>query len=198
MEHWYNFSIENIEGEIWKDAFQYEGLYLVSNFSRIKAIKKNIILKNYIHNGYLKVVLSKCGKKKLKTIHRLLLMAFKDNPENKPCINHLDGNKLNIRLSNLVWSTYSENNQHAYDMGLKIFMPKFGKDHHNSKAIIQLDLNYGFVDEFECGFEAKRKLGFNNKTISKALLGQRKTAFGFKWMYKTDYEKLILNQKLAS
>ena len=51
---------------------------------------------------------------KIHKIHRLLAEHFISNPENKPCINHKDGNKLNNDLNNLEWATISENTKHAY------------------------------------------------------------------------------------
>lgn len=117
--------MENIE-EIWKDVVGYEGYYQISNLGRIKSL-------NYGKNGYAKILknsfiasykyyqikLYKDTKSKILKVHRLLAQAFIPNPENKPCINHIDGDKLNNDLSNLEWCTYSENIQHAFDTGLK-------------------------------------------------------------------------------
>lgn len=70
-------------------------------------------------NSYLIVGLVKDGKQILVYHHRLMAKAFIPNPENKPYVNHIDGNKQNNSLSNLEWVTASENVQHAYDV-LKI------------------------------------------------------------------------------
>jgi hypothetical protein len=52
-------------------------------------------------------------------IHRLVAQAFIPNPENKPQVNHIDGNKQNNNLINLEWVTVSENQLHSYKIGLK-------------------------------------------------------------------------------
>lgn len=126
VEHWKNLSLENIEGEIWKDIPEYLDIYMGSSFGRLKSLSvtrphsryagftqtsKEKILCQTPHN-YLLVVLSNNGKKNL-LVHRIIAKLFIPNPENKPEINHLDGNKLNNYCLNLQWSTRSENMQHA-------------------------------------------------------------------------------------
>ena len=68
--------------------------------------------------GYYQINLCINGKCKTFMFHRLMAIAFIDNPENLPCVNHIDGNKLNNSLSNLEWVTYKENSQHAVRTGL--------------------------------------------------------------------------------
>ena len=68
--------------------------------------------------GYETVVLTKNGSRKNFTVHKLVAWTFIPNPENKPQINHKDGNKLNNRVSNLEWVTEKENQIHKWKNGL--------------------------------------------------------------------------------
>jgi hypothetical protein len=109
--------------EIWKDIKNYEELYQISNFGRIKRLKNNRtmkekILKPYINNGYYKLLLYKKGISKRYSVSRLVSMNFIPNPKNKPQVNHIDGNKLNNKVDNLEWCTISENQKHAFKLGL--------------------------------------------------------------------------------
>jgi len=110
--------------EIWKDIDNYKGYYQVSNFGRIKSLRrrnilnscwiKERILKCWLTNklGYLQVVSYKY-KRKQYYCHRLVAKAFISNPDNKPEVNHKDGNKENNRVINLEWCTSKGNMHHA-------------------------------------------------------------------------------------
>lgn len=64
------------------------------------------------------------GKRATCLLHRLIAETFLPNPEGFPIVNHLDGNKKNNSVSNLEWCSYSMNNQHAVDTGLRRIIPK--------------------------------------------------------------------------
>ena len=130
----YPFHLEDLEGEIWKWIFGYEGLYQVSNFGRVKSFNGRWgsvqILKPVLQkNGYLTVSLCKNGKLKTVKIHRLVAETFLTNSDNLPEVNHKDGNKLNNCVENLEWCTGKENVQHALENGLR----KFGEERTDTK-----------------------------------------------------------------
>ena len=82
-------------------------------------------------DGYKVVGLWKNNKSTAKTVHRLIALAFLPNPENKPCVNHINGDKQDNRLENLEWATYSENTIHSFENGLQV-APK-GEEVYNAK-----------------------------------------------------------------
>lgn len=108
--------------EIFKDIKGYENLYKISNLGRVKSLhnESERFLSAHKKNGYPFIALCKNGKAKGQYLHRILAIHFIDNVENKSTVNHKNGIKSDFRLSNLEWMTQSENNQHAYDTGLKI------------------------------------------------------------------------------
>jgi len=117
--------------EDFKPIKGYENKYSISLNGDILNIRKNKLLKlTQDSNGYLRVTLTKNKKSILFSHHRLVAENFIPNPKNKPCINHVDGNKTNNSIGNLEWVTYSENHKHAYANGL---MNKKGQKHHFSK-----------------------------------------------------------------
>ena len=115
--------------EQWKSIEGYEGLYEVSNLGRVKALARTHrhghrhperIMSQSVSRGYPKVELSAAdGSRRSIPVHRLVCAAFYDNPEDKRCVNHIDGDKANNHVSNLEWATHSENEKHAYRIGLK-------------------------------------------------------------------------------
>ena len=120
--------IKNLENEIWKDCKGYEGLYQVSNKGRIKSyervrsnhtggiwIQEEAILKGKINNDNYRVVhlQQPKGKSKIEFVHRLVAIAFIDNPEHKTEVDHIDSNRLNNCVENLRWVTREENMKNA-------------------------------------------------------------------------------------
>ena len=94
--------------------------YEVSNMGNVRRKSTKTIRHTYLNNsGYPTIKLINNGKRISKCVHRLEAIAFLENKQEYPCINHKDGNKENNNIDNLEWCTYSYNNQHAYDHHLK-------------------------------------------------------------------------------
>ena len=116
-----------MQNECWKPIKDYEGIYEVSNYGRVKSLERVIynsgtknglytihekIIKQRINkkrHGYCELSLHKNGKEKRFKVHRLVAEAFIPNPNNLPEVNHIDGNKENNHASNLEWCTSKEN-----------------------------------------------------------------------------------------
>jgi len=114
--------VVDLEGEIWINVDGYDR-YLISNFIRIKSLpeplRKYEALLSPIKNstGYYMICLYKNGVSHPTGLHRIIAQAFIPNPENKPCVNHINNNPSDNRIENLEWCTYKENTQHAVKQG---------------------------------------------------------------------------------
>lgn len=100
----------------WRPVVGYENYYLVSILGNVKPIlrmgTRGTILKAANKQGYKSVGLSVGNKRKHLAVHRLVAQAFIPNPDNKPCVNHIDGTRDNNHASNLEWCTHQENMNH--------------------------------------------------------------------------------------
>ena len=185
--------------EVWKDIKGYEGQYIVSNLGNVRSLDRYVNtyhgpriclgqpLKQYIgHDGYLHVALSKCKKHKRIMVHRLVAEAFIPNPDNKPQVNHIDGNKQNNCVDNLEFCTASENQLHS----VRVLKHKpykipsmFGAKHWRSKIVLQIKEGK-IIAEFYGTREATRKTKIDDRSIGACCRGERKTAGGYEWKYK--------------
>lgn len=189
--------------EIWKDIKDYEGLYQVSNFGRVRSLNhyikqknnskklyKGQILKphsNHSGNGYYIIGLFKNNKRKSFLVHRLVAEAFIDNPENKPEVNHKDGITINNSVDNLEWATRREQMIHAYKHGLQIpaQLGKFNWDSFTGHPVRQLDIKTGkVIKEYGSMEEAARQLNIKSPSnIRGCIIGRQKSCAGYKWEY---------------
>lgn len=132
-----------MEQEIWKDIKGYEGKYQVSSIGRVKSLqristfnnskglKKEIIIKTWNDEGYIRVKLSNNSVEKTYRVHRLVANEFLENPFNKSQVNHKNGIKTDNSVENLEWVTNSENSIHAFENNLR--KSPLGSNHGNSK-----------------------------------------------------------------
>jgi hypothetical protein len=118
--------VPDLPSEQWKPVVKYEGLYVVSNFARIKRIlasvphnasgyirrKEKLLTQNKTKDGYRKVILSKENKHRVERVHIIVWEAWGDEDRHKPgyVIDHNDNNKDNNAISNLRLITHRLNN----------------------------------------------------------------------------------------
>lgn len=174
--------------EEWKLVREHNDIR-VSNLGNIEVFKRGkwvpgrLQYSNYI---YAKDVGQYC------LLHRLVAEAFIPNPENKPQVNHKDGNKYNPRADNLEWVTQSENNIHAFNMGLTIENRKKAAER---MRIIGKDISYKIkpIDVFKDGVlvnsyksikDACNDLNLCGPNVIECLKGRRKTSKGYTFAYK--------------
>lgn len=169
--------------EIWLPLKDYEKSYEVSSFGRIK---RKYIIKTKIIKGGKNVsgLTIRMENKKQFYIHRLVAETFIPNPQNKPQVNHIDGNRWNNHIDNLEWVTQNENIKHSHDF-LKREYLAYGENHKNSKTISQYDLQGNLINVYGSVHEASRQLNIQFTNIARCGRGERKTAGGFLWKYET-------------
>lgn len=159
---------------IWKPVKGYEN-YIISTDGKVKNIITGKILKGgQNQKGYLQVQLYKNGKRIQPFIHKLVAEAFIDNPDNKPQVNHIDGNKTNNNISNLEWCDNRENQNHAIKNHLR----------KNLLAVYQYSKDHKFIKKWETSAEAMRALKIDRSHILDVCKGKRKTAGGYIWSFE--------------
>ena len=186
--------------EIWKRIDGFPN-YSVSNLGKVMNNNTGKLIKPYNMNGYVQVTLRHCGNSVKRTVHRLVALSFILNPENKPQVNHIDGNRSNNRVDNLEWCTAHENNLHGYRVldskqrRLNQSIRQRGKKHSaiwkerigkaNSKKIVCIET--GKV--FDSMKDAIASVGRTSKShICLVCQGKRKTAYGYHWKYYEEGE----------
>lgn len=176
--------------EEWKEITDYPN-YSVSNLGRVKNNTTNRILYGhdtgkYYKNGkgYLAVHLGR-NPNKFAKVHRLVAIAFVPNPDNKPFVNHIDGDTHNNVASNLEWCTNRENVIHSFtiDKNRKENHARANRERCN-RPIVRLE--DGKV--YPSIKSASEDIGGNRHNICNACRGVFKTSGGYHWAY---YEKEI-------
>lgn len=167
--------------EVWKDIVGYEGLYQVSNHGRVKSLERYVQNHGALqfheeqikqaserkrkdgNQGYLVLQLYRDNKYKNYYVHRLVAEAFIPNLENKPTVNHINGDKHDNRVENLEWSTYKENNRHAYETGLNDETHR--RNRKGSMRVLQYDADMNLIAEYPSAREAERQTGVDCSCI---------------------------------
>jgi hypothetical protein len=127
--------------------------------------------------GYLIVCLFEDGKRYYKKIHRLVATAFIENPENKPCIDHIDGQKENNVCSNLRWVTPKENTNNP--LTLKNIKENCKPPKPKTRAVLCKETNLTYMSAKEASIQTF----IDASSIIKCCKEKRKMAGGFHWKY---------------
>lgn len=148
----------------------YESIYSISKCGMILSDRKFKIKEtHHSQSGYESLMLWVNNKYVHHSIHRLLALTFIPNPENKPQVNHIDGNKLNNHLDNLEWVTASENGMHAYMVGL-------------SRSVRNKPVINDKGDKFESATAAAKSIGKHMQSVICAIK-QKSRRGGTYWNY---------------
>lgn len=180
--------------EIWKDIPGYEGLYQVSNLGRVKSLDRTIKQKD-AHGGHclfhykerlLKIAIATDGYGRVSlandgrshSVHRLVAQTFIPNPENKPMVNHINGNRADNNVSNLEWCTNQENQIHA----VKVLKRCQGA--HQNKPIKCIETGKIFDNSQRAAeaFGKGRQVANRIRLVANKCYGRR-TCMGFHWEY---------------
>lgn len=185
--------------ETWKNVPGYEGYYKVSDKGRVlslvgwnghRYVKRKRIIKGWVQltevGGTYKrrvVKLTKDGKGEEIKVHRLVADAFLENLENKPEVNHIDGNPLNNNLENLEWVTSGENKEHAIATGLR-----------RVEAYKNVEMVLSMYEKGDSVKTISEKFNASNLTINKIIEGSgmkiRDSGF-YQNKYDIDREELV-------
>lgn len=184
----YRPKVKDLEGEVWYAIPNHKN-YKISNLFRIKSIDRMVntkrgvvhyqskIIGTYIgNNGYVYVNTTPTD-----TIHTIIAKVFIPNPENKPEVNHKNGNRADFRIENLEWNTTKENADHKYEvLGYK---HPSGENNKLSKLIIMIHPD-GKEERIKGVGNAARRLGSpHTATVSDVLTGKKNDFKGYKFKY---------------
>ncbi len=166
--------------ERWMYIPNTSGQYKVSDTGKVMNTKTGRILSPAIdERGYERVCLFKADRRRRYKVHRLVALAFIPNPENKPQVNHKDGNKRNNSVSNLEWVTNAENMDHARANGLHEGHQRFCNS--KKKRIIAIHIESGEEIVFDSILSAGKAIGTTH--IPQVLQGLRYEAKGYTFRY---------------
>ena len=167
-------------------------MYEITSDGRVWSNYRNIYLSpKYDKDGYATVCLRKNNKNYSKRVHRLVAETFIPNPNNYPIVNHKDENVKNNNVENLEWCSVSYNTK--YGSGIQKMLSSRGdklkgKNNYGAIPIVQLDLNYNFIKQWDCAADVEREMSLSRGNIRRCCNGKRKSCGGYIWKNLEDYK----------
>lgn len=188
--------------EEWRDIEGYEGIFQISNLGRVKAlerirydknnvayrVREKILSQTLDAYGYPVVGMSVNGVSRAKTVHRLMAKAFIPNPENKRCVDHINGIRNDNRLENLRWATHSENAMNKFRLNNQVDWAdknmsdesRYNFTHSQCKPVVRSD-----GERFESIVSASRAIGLKTPgMVSKCVRGLRESVRGYGFSFE--------------
>ena len=181
---------------------------MVSNLGRIVVLSRlvkrkhrngkdaNFVLKPHLCStsispttNYRRMTFVRNGIKDTQLLHRVIANAFLPNPNNYPCVDHIDDNPSNSIASNLQWCTYKTNNSKEHHRKASSEARK-GVPACNRTAVVKLYTNGNLAKVYPSMTHAELD-GFSHSAIHRVIHGKLKTHGGYKWMYLSNYENLV-------
>lgn len=194
--------------EEWRTIPGYEGLYEVSSLGRVRSLGKyyyekynnkliklysppKMLSQTYDIDKYLRITLIKNHKRVRTSVHRVVAMAFIENPDDKPQVNHINGRKDDNRVENLEWCTPQENIIHAHKTGLCGINAM-------SKPVAKLDETGNILEVYKSAREATVSIGKkgSNTNISRVCNRGFGRCGGYQWKWISFDEYFALNKTL--
>ncbi len=165
-----------MEAERW--ALYKQGPYEVSTYGQVRNSAGMILKQGTTQSGYKSMHLA-FGKHKTQAAHRIIAETFVPNPDNKPQVNHIDGDRTNNRVDNLEWMTPLENIQAKHN--------KTNGD--RSRRIVQFTREGVYLCTWDTMTEAAIAINREKSSLTTACQGgMARSCGGYRWMYEDDYK----------
>jgi hypothetical protein len=162
--------------EIWRPIKGFEGIYEVSNFGRVKSLDRVVFSGGHPRNrkgtvistkkdayGYEIATLRLNGDRFYKKVHRLVGIAFIDNPNNLECINHLNFIRTDNRVENLEWISRGDNMRYSYAAGRYKCIKDYTEKANEARRIPVLDTYTGVY--YDSMSDLSNLLGVHRDTL---------------------------------
>lgn len=170
------------------DGLEDFGAYDVDNFGNVWSRytgKRKLLKPRTTKHGYKHIGLSRGKARKGMLVHRLVALAFIPNPENKPHVNHKDGNKTNNHFKNLEWCTAQENIDHAISTGLAVAGGGY-KASAKGKRKLSREQVLWLINEYKAGYALASiadKLGVSDRLVYQVIYRKTYTDYteGLEW-----------------